>query len=98
VLPDEERPGGPRSRSRAVAEPVGEHDPELFEALRTWRQQVATETDKPAFTVLVDEALRAVAATRPTTVAELARVRGIGPAKIDRYGAALLAIVAGRRP
>ena len=98
ALPGDERAGAPRSRSRARPEPAGEHDPELFEALRTWCQQVATETDKTAFTVLVDEALRAVAATRPTTVAELARVRGLGPAKIDRYGAALLAIVAGRRP
>lgn len=98
VIPDDSQPRPGTGRPRRAPDPVGEPDPELFEALRAWRQQVAAETDKPAFTVVLDEALRAVAASRPSTVAELARVRGIGPAKIDRYGAALLAIVAGRRP
>jgi len=44
--------------------------------------------------VLVDATLAGIAQTKPRTVAELARVRGIGPAKIDQYGASLLAIVA----
>jgi DNA helicase II / ATP-dependent DNA helicase PcrA len=73
-------------------------DPLLLEALQEWRRQVATETDKPAYTVLVDAALAEIAQTRPATVADLARVRGIGPAKIDRYGASLLAIVSGQPP
>ncbi len=72
-------------------------DPELFEALRAWRQSVAAETDKPAYTVLADAALRGVAALRPGSLAELKDVKGLGPTKIDRYGASLLAIVAGRR-
>ena len=71
-------------------------DPELFEALRSWRAGVAAEADKPAFTVLLDGPMADVARHRPATVADLARIRGIGPAKIDRYGAALLAVVAER--
>ncbi|HQY34107.1 ATP-dependent DNA helicase UvrD2 [Actinotalea sp.] len=88
---------GLRRHPRPLEEGAGDADPELLEALRTWRTQVATETDKPAFTVLLDGPLTDVARTRPASVADLARIRGIGPAKIDRHGAALLAIVAGHR-
>ena len=66
-------------------------------ALREWRSQVVLETGKPAYTVLVDETLRGVAALRPTTPDELRAVKGLGPTSIDRYGPTLLAIVAGRR-
>ena len=87
---------GTTSRTGAGS-PTGDHDPALYEALRDWRLQVATETDKPAYTVLVDATLAHIAELKPTSVAELARVRGIGPAKIDKYGPSLLAIVAGHR-
>ena len=75
---------------------TGQYDPHLFERLRDWRAQVAAETDKPAYTVLVDSALAAIAETRPASMADLARVKGIGPAKLDRFGTALLAVVSGR--
>ena len=90
------RRAGTLSRAGAGA-PTGDHDPALYEALRDWRLQVATETDKPAYTVLVDATLAHIAELKPSSVAELARVRGIGPAKIDKYGPSLLAIVASHR-
>jgi DNA helicase-2/ATP-dependent DNA helicase PcrA len=95
IWPDEGpgRRAGGRRRTPAV-ELTGDHDPALFEALREWRTRVAVEIDRPAYTVLVDATLAGIAQTKPRTVAELARVRGIGPAKIDQYGASLLAIVA----
>lgn len=88
--------GGRGRRAGTVSAPASESDadPALLEALRSWRAQVATEIDKPAYTVLVDATLTAIAAHRPASVAELARLRGIGPAKIDRYAPSLLAIVA----
>lgn len=91
-----EEPARTRSRAtkRASVTLTGDADPELYEALRTWRSHVAVETDKPAYTVLVDATLAGIAEVRPRTVAELAGVRGIGPAKIDKYGPSLLAIVA----
>ncbi|GAA1713426.1 ATP-dependent DNA helicase UvrD2 [Isoptericola hypogeus] len=97
LWPDD--PSG-RGRSRAARGQArqrltGEHDVALFDALREWRLSVARETDKPAYTVLGDATLAAVAELRPTSVAQLARINGIGPAKIDRYGAAILAIVTG---
>ncbi|MFI6426275.1 ATP-dependent helicase [Promicromonospora sp. NPDC050880] len=97
LWPDE--PRAARARATARTQPrallTGEHDTALFDALRDWRLEVARETDKPAYTVLTDATLAAIAEIRPSGTAELARVNGIGPAKIDRYGAAILAIVAG---
>ncbi|BDZ41019.1 DNA helicase [Paraoerskovia sediminicola] len=81
------------AKGSARAALTGEYDQELFDGLREWRRTVATETDKPAFTVLVDATLAAIAEARPTTVADLARIQGIGPAKIDRYGATILELV-----
>ena len=97
LWPDE--PRAPRGRNaqkgQARALLTGERDLALFDALRDWRLDVAKETDKPAYTVLTDATLAAIAEIRPSAIAELARVNGIGPAKIDRYGATILAIVAG---
>ncbi|MFI2297141.1 ATP-dependent DNA helicase UvrD2 [Isoptericola sp. NPDC019571] len=97
LWPDD--PSDRRGRGRAVRGQArqlltGEHDVALFDALREWRLSVARETDKPAFTVLGDATLAAIAELKPTSVAQLARVNGVGPAKIDRYGPTILAIVA----
>ncbi|WP_250445998.1 HRDC domain-containing protein, partial [Actinotalea sp. C106] len=89
--------GGRGRRSGAAggaAVDLEDVDPALLEALHEWRRTVAVEADKPAWTIVVDAALETVARDRPTTIAELARVRGIGPAKLDRYGSSLLALVA----
>jgi DNA helicase-2/ATP-dependent DNA helicase PcrA len=98
LWPDDART--PRARTAAQKDQAralltGEHDVALFDALRDWRLEVARETDKPAYTVLTDATLAAIAEIRPSGIAELARVNGIGPAKIDKYGATILAIVSG---
>ncbi|MDF2806988.1 MAG: ATP-dependent helicase, partial [Cellulosimicrobium sp.] len=95
LWPDEPGAHGTRRprAGQAKLRLTGEYDRELFESLREWRSQVAQETDKPAFTVLVDTTLAAIAETRPTSTAALARINGLGPAKIERYGATILEIV-----
>jgi ATP-dependent DNA helicase RecQ len=65
-------------------------DDPLFERLRAWRLERARAEDVPAFVVCSDRTLRALAAARPADLAALADVPGIGPAKLDRYGAELL--------
>ncbi|MGB8859092.1 MAG: ATP-dependent DNA helicase UvrD2, partial [Ilumatobacteraceae bacterium] len=64
----------------------------LFEELRAVRRHLAA--GKPAYTVLPDAALHAIAATRPASLDELAAIKGIGPTKLQQYGAAFLAAVA----
>jgi ATP-dependent DNA helicase RecQ len=69
-------------------------DAPLFEALRAWRGDLARQQGVPAYVILHDKSLRELAARRPTTIAELLGVPGIGLAKADRYGEALLRLMA----
>jgi DNA helicase II / ATP-dependent DNA helicase PcrA len=77
--------------------PVTGADP-LFDALRAWRTDRAREEKMPAYVVAYDETLASIAAARPSTLAALERVKGIGPAKLDKYGADILGIVASVGP
>jgi ATP-dependent DNA helicase RecQ len=82
------------SAAAADVEMSGEAEA-LFEKLRNWRTDVARPTKTPAFMILSDAVLRAVAVRRPKTLADLHAVSGMGPAKVDRYGAAVLAVCRG---
>ena len=58
----------------------------LVERLRSWRLERSRADGVPAYVVLHDATLRDLAAARPTSLHELAAVKGFGPAKIERYG------------
>jgi DNA helicase-2/ATP-dependent DNA helicase PcrA len=70
-------------------------DEELFERLREWRIRVAGEQKVPAYVVFTDATLTALAERRPGRMEELAAIAGIGPRKLDMYGEAVLALIAG---
>ena len=67
----------------------------LFEALRAWRLARARAESVPPYVVASDRTLRDLARRRPRDRAELEQAHGIGPAKAERYGAELLAVVQG---
>jgi len=69
-------------------------DRRLMEALQRWRRDRATSDGVPAYVVAHDATLAAIAEARPRSIAALRRVRGMGPTKLERYGAEILAIVA----
>jgi ATP-dependent DNA helicase RecQ len=69
------------------------HDP-LFEALREARRSLAKEANVPPYVIFHDSTLREIAAARPQTLHELGEVQGVGTAKLERYGAAMLETVA----
>jgi superfamily II DNA helicase RecQ len=71
----------------------GEPDAALFERLRAWRRQTAQEMDRPPFVVFHDSVLRRIAAQRPQTLDALAAIKGVGPVKLEQYGAEILALV-----
>ncbi len=68
---------------------------ELFGRLKKWRLETAREQNKPPYVIFHDSTLRAIAALRPKTRQSLATIGGIGEAKLEHYGAEVLAIVAG---
>jgi DNA helicase II / ATP-dependent DNA helicase PcrA len=65
----------------------------LFDALRAWRLEVARGNGLPPYVVFHDSTLRAIAERRPGSLADLAGIAGIGPTKLDRYGADIVGIV-----
>lgn len=81
-----------RSRKSGPAAPmVLDEDQEmLFQRLRDWRKQAAAELDVPAFVVFNDRTLKELAMIRPRTLDDLKLVHGIGEAKIERFGGAIL--------
>ena len=68
---------------------------ERLAALKAWRLQQAREQGVPPYVVFHDRTLIEIAARRPTALAELGGVSGVGAAKLERYGAAVLAVIAG---
>ncbi|OXM15304.1 DNA helicase RecQ [Paenibacillus herberti] len=80
---------------RRAASNAGAEASPLFEALRQWRKETAAREGVPPFMLFFDATLRELAAAAPATRDELLRVKGIGAAKADKYGDALLAITAG---
>jgi len=73
---------------------VHEPDNPTYHALKRWRLQRAKSDEIPAYVVFHNSTLAEIAARRPKTIAELASVPGVGPAKIERYGRDLLAALA----
>jgi ATP-dependent DNA helicase RecQ len=97
-LPDPASLTPPRlSRSRAPeAAPVSAGDLGLLEALREWRARASS--GKPAYTVAHNSTLGSIAALRPSSLAELAAIRGVGPAFIERHGGQVLALIQASAP
>jgi DNA helicase-2/ATP-dependent DNA helicase PcrA len=82
-------PPSPAKRER----PVLEQSPTV-QALREWRLARSRADEVPAYVVFNDRTLAELASRTPRTIAELAAIPGIGPAKLERYGADLLAQLA----
>ena len=79
----------------AAATELTEDDRGLFERLRTWRAETARTAAVPAYVVFPDSTLAAIAQHRPTSSDELFAISGVGAKKLESYGDAVLAVVAG---
>jgi len=66
---------------------------DILDALRRWRLATAHRTEVPPYIIFHDKALTEIARRRPGSIQELAQVPGIGPAKLERYGAELLLVL-----
>jgi DNA topoisomerase-3 len=83
---------GKRKRSRkAAAAPA--RAPGVEEALRAWRLAEAKRRTVPAFRILTDKALHAIAEQQPASAAELIAIPGVGLSTIEKYGAQIFRIL-----
>ena len=85
------QPARPRDEAQETVEDLpapapGPGDSARVQALREWRRLEAARRSVPAYVVLHDRTLAALAAARPSTLDALSEIPGIGPAKLEAYG------------
>ena len=90
TLTPAKRPKGSRPAGGVELDPA---DLGLLETLRQWR--VRASNGKPAYTVAHNSTLESIAARRPSSLDELAKIKGVGPAFVERHGEAVLGLLAG---
>ena len=97
--PDRNAPGDRRARRPKDALAALEPDERvLFGTLREWRNEVSRKEGVLAFVILTNRELIAILKARPATPNALLAIDGIGPAKVERYGKAILEIVRVAKP
>ena len=81
--------GGNKTLEKAIVDDgvVGE--------LKSWRSAVSGERGVPAFMILSNAVIDEIARVMPKDADELAKVKGIGPAKLVEHGGKILDIVNG---
>ena len=89
-------PVAPRARSSSTssADPAADLDEagqRRFAALRDLRNEL--RDGKPAYVVFDNKTLASIARQAPTTLSDLGRISGVGPAKLERYGEAVIALM-----
>jgi ATP-dependent DNA helicase RecQ len=81
------------AESPLTQEDLNEDEQQLFKRLREWRLALSKKTEVPSFIIFNDRTLVALARQKPTTMAELLTVSGIGQAKADKYGQEVLQVI-----
>lgn len=83
----------PASPKQAVEREQNAAAPDLLRELKEWRSLKARQSRRKPYQVLHDKTLIAIAARKPDSEAALEKIPGIGPAKLKRYGDAILDMV-----
>ena len=68
-------------------------DEAVYTALKRWRLDVSRAAGQPAFVVFTDATLMSIAEAMPADERELLGVSGVGPVKVDNYGAGVLEVL-----
>jgi DNA helicase-2/ATP-dependent DNA helicase PcrA len=81
------------TRAAPAAKAVEPDDP-LYAVLKKWRLETAKAEERPAYVIFHNSTLAEIVRRGPRSREELAAVPGVGPAKLDRYGDEVLAVLA----
>jgi ATP-dependent DNA helicase RecQ len=96
-----EKPARKAAREKFMAKPnkaaafkeLDDDVQQRFEALRTWRTQIAREHNLPAYIIFHDATLLAIAQLNPQNSTALAQVQGMGTHKLVTYGQQVLEVL-----
>lgn len=93
-IPRRARKDSKRNGAPDPCEGLDESERALFNTLREWRSDISRDEGLPPYLILTNKQLVAVVRKRPDSPTALGHVDGIGPGKVERYGAAILERVA----
>ncbi len=82
-----------RDAKRGAQAGFAGEDAKLFERLRAWRREAAAAQGVAPYVIFHDTTLTTIVEAMPADLAALARVPGIGEAKLKRHGAAVLELL-----
>jgi len=82
-------------KTASIARELSTADEALAAKLREWRAAEAKRLRVPAFMVMHERTVNAVAIARPANPRQLLEVDGMGPAKVEKFGAAILQVCGG---
>ncbi len=85
--------GGTAPAARIPNKPASAADSRLVERLRQWRLARSKAKRIPAFRILTDQTMYAIAAARPTSADELRAIHGVGDKIVEKFGKQILALV-----
>jgi superfamily II DNA helicase RecQ len=88
VLPGK---SGPKVDYKEVLKP---EEFQVFSRLREWRKGVAEKEGVPVYAVLTNEQLAQIVQKKASSKAGLKEIEGVGDARVEKYGQALLQVVA----
>jgi ATP-dependent DNA helicase RecQ len=91
--PEAPRPRGAAALRDAPAEPPTPQQSALFGRLRALRGELARKEAIPPYCVFHDRTLLELARRRPTSETDLLSVPGVGPSKLEKYGAEVLRVL-----
>jgi GTPase SAR1 family protein len=79
--------------AKEVTVPKNMQHGKLYASLKTWRKEVAAENNVLDYMVMPMKTILEISEILPTTNEQLARIKGVGKAKVNRYGTSLIEIV-----
>jgi hypothetical protein len=87
----------PDYEEKPIEKPAGDvqvvYDKALFEKLKSWRLKRAEADHVPAYIIAHNTVLEALSARPPESLQALRGIKGMGPAKIEKYGEDILSVV-----
>ena len=83
-----------QAKTKEVKETIAVKTKELFEKLRVLRAVYAKDMGVPAYVIFSDASLKDMEQKKPTTMEGFSKISGVGKAKLEKYAAAFIKIIA----
>lgn len=92
-IPAERRTSDRPPRDESWRQLLTKQTEPLFESLRSWRSARAKSEGIPPYVIFTNRQLAEIVSSRPASLAALSEVEGVGRAKCELYGLAVLGLL-----